>query len=408
MSGGLAEAADRVVRHLRDVCQVPTGASIVAACSGGADSVMLVQVLHALHPEYVLERVLFVDHGVRDISSERASAHAAAVRANTPFQALTLDLEPGANLQARARAARYAALELATEAGVWIATGHTQTDQAETLLQRLLRGGGLRGQAGIKPVRGRIIRPLLEFSRAETRALARDFVEDPSNLGHAFQRNRLRHDVLPALRAEHPRAEEALARSATYAHAEHRLLMIALAHSALPISALKGHDRALFEAWFRANWPSGLRSSREHIERFAHAAQEGREHGPLRVDHEHLVAFAEGRIQVISEVDPRMQVVAPSCGAYALGDFEIVIKMATSQQLNHSEASAPRPVIDTWIDTSNMTWPIRIRRLPNQEAAHDAARFSLSDGSGRALAWRATLNRTRLPGRDLHVAVFVC
>ena len=134
---------DTLVRRMLDAMDVmphlPPGSEVYAACSGGADSVALVALL-AAQSSYPLSGVLYVDHGQRDGAEELKSAKWSAERAGVSFKCLTLELAPGANLQARARDARYAALERCTPRNAYIATGHTLSDQAETTLQRVLRG----------------------------------------------------------------------------------------------------------------------------------------------------------------------------------------------------------------------------------------------------------------------------
>jgi tRNA(Ile)-lysidine synthase len=110
-------------------------------------------------------------------------------------------------VEARARAVRYQALEaIRVERGLsLIATAHTADDQAETLLMRLLRGTALRGAAGVREVRGRVIRPMLRLRRADARGFLQDrrvgWREDPMNGDPAFLRVRVRRALLPALAA---------------------------------------------------------------------------------------------------------------------------------------------------------------------------------------------------------------
>jgi tRNA(Ile)-lysidine synthase len=126
------------------------------------------------------------------------------VRLGVPVDVVGVRVGPG-SLEAAARAARHAALEAAAE-GVGasrIALGHTADDQAETLLMRVLEGTGMRGLAGIPPVRGRFIRPLLEIRHrdavATLEAAGLPWLEDASNSDPRFFRNRVRHSVLPRL-----------------------------------------------------------------------------------------------------------------------------------------------------------------------------------------------------------------
>jgi tRNA(Ile)-lysidine synthase len=136
----------------------------------------------------------------------------------------------GGNVQAEARRARYAALRLeaARVGATRIATGHTQDDQAETVVLRLLRGSGARGLSGIPPRRGAIVRPLIDRTRAEViahvRARSLPHLEDPSNATPRFLRNRVRAEVIPVLRSLAPHASRALARAADLLRDDERAL----------------------------------------------------------------------------------------------------------------------------------------------------------------------------------------
>lgn len=202
MSAVLAEVRRFVAAH--DL--LPRGSTVLAACSGGADSVALVDLLDRLAGELGFTlAVASIDHGLRDGSAaEVASVEGLAAALERPFRARTLELDAGAGLQARARDARYEALQaLASELGAErIALGHTADDQAETVLSRLLRGAGVRGLGAMAPSRGTergllLVRPLLDCRRASLRAhlehFGRGWVEDPSNDDRRFERVRLRH-----------------------------------------------------------------------------------------------------------------------------------------------------------------------------------------------------------------------
>lgn len=135
-----------------------------------------------------------VDHGLRAGSELEADVvAAAATRFGAAFTAERVSVEPGPNLEARARAARYGVLP------VGALTGHTADDQAETVLLNLLRGTGLDGLAGFRPE----ARPIRHLRRSETHALCEALklvpVVDLSNRDPSFRRNRVRHDVLPLL-----------------------------------------------------------------------------------------------------------------------------------------------------------------------------------------------------------------
>jgi tRNA(Ile)-lysidine synthase len=186
------------------------GETVLVAVSGGADSVALLSILSALTPAWRLTlHVLHVDHGLRANSARDAElVRALAVRLGVPMDVERVRVGPG-SVEAAARTARYAALEgWADRLGASrIAVGHTADDQAETVLMRVLGGAGVRGLAAIPPVRGRIIRPLIEIRgqilRDALTAEGVQWVEDPSNRDPKFLRNRVRHELLPLLAASY-------------------------------------------------------------------------------------------------------------------------------------------------------------------------------------------------------------
>lgn len=169
----------------------PPGSDVTCAVSGGPDSLALLVLARAAGCGVT---AVHVDHGLRPGSdSEAEVVRVAAERFGAAFRGETVRVEPGPNLEARARAARYSVLP--DDA----LTGHTADDQAETVLLNLLRGAGLNGLGGMHPER----RPLRRLRRTETHALCAavllDPVRDPTNDDPAFRRNRVRHELLPRL-----------------------------------------------------------------------------------------------------------------------------------------------------------------------------------------------------------------
>jgi tRNA(Ile)-lysidine synthase len=170
----------------------PPGTSVDCAFSGGTDSTALV----ALATEAGCRvTAIHVDHGLRPESGdEAAQAKELAGALEVDFRLVVVDVAQGSNLEARARAARYAALPTG------VLTGHTADDRVETILINLLRGTGIDGLAAMGPAP---TRPLLAIRRAETRQLCADLgltpVADPSNTDPRFVRNRVRHEVLPLM-----------------------------------------------------------------------------------------------------------------------------------------------------------------------------------------------------------------
>jgi tRNA(Ile)-lysidine synthase len=204
---GLAEAVERTLRRH---AMLAGGETVLVAVSGGADSVALLHLLLALAPSWRLAlHVLHVDHGLRaDSGRDAALVRALGARLGVPVDVERVRVGPG-SVEAAARVARYAALQAWADrlGAARIAVGHTADDQAETVLMRVLGGAGLRGLAAIPPVRGRVIRPLLEVRRPALRgalvAAGLPWVEDPGNRDPKFLRNRIRHDVLPLLAASY-------------------------------------------------------------------------------------------------------------------------------------------------------------------------------------------------------------
>ncbi len=200
--------------------RVPPGPAIVAL-SGGADSAALAWAVAARDDTTALS----VDHGLPGSAALVAAAAQIAVQLGLAHRVVAV--RPRSSSEGDLRTVRLAALEQST-AG-WILTGHTADDHAETVLGNLLRGSGTAGLAGIPARHRRFVRPLLDVTRAETRALAGvlglPFVDDPQNDDPAVRRNRLRNETIPALAAAYnPRLRQALLRTAAAAAADDEVL----------------------------------------------------------------------------------------------------------------------------------------------------------------------------------------
>jgi tRNA(Ile)-lysidine synthase len=231
----------RVQRTIREHSLIAPGDRVLCAVSGGPDSMALMHTLWELHARlgFTLE-ITTVDHGLRPQAQAEANQVARCAQTlDLPWHLVTVDVKSAhslrklypssssspsvpvsasvsRSLQDIARHLRLAALsDLARAIGAdQIALGHQADDQAETVLFRILRGTGVRGLAGIPYRRDQFIRPLLDVQRSQILAYLRrrsiSFVDDPSNADARFTRARLRHQVIPALRAENPRLGEAL------------------------------------------------------------------------------------------------------------------------------------------------------------------------------------------------------
>ncbi|WP_018352301.1 tRNA lysidine(34) synthetase TilS [Longispora albida] len=179
---------------------LPASGPVLVACSGGADSLALAAALAFEGPRAGLRTGLVtVDHQLQEGSAERASLLAAWAENHFDFVRVeTVTVNPGAGPEAAARTARYEALErVAAETGASaVLLGHTQDDQAETVLLALARGSGPRGISGMPASRGVYTRPLLDLPRATVRQACADegldSWEDPHNTDDRYARARVR------------------------------------------------------------------------------------------------------------------------------------------------------------------------------------------------------------------------
>ncbi|HKY32663.1 MAG TPA: tRNA lysidine(34) synthetase TilS [Candidatus Polarisedimenticolia bacterium] len=209
------------------------GDRVLAGVSGGADSVALLRLLHALSRALPLSVVAaHVNHRLRGAASEKDQRFtgALATRLGMDFVALPVEGAPPRGEEASRRERHRLLARAASERRCGrIALGHTMDDQAETVLMRLIRGTGRRGLSGMAwSGPGRLVRPMLGIRRAAARAylesLGQDFRQDESNLDPRFLRNRIRLEVLPALERLNPRIVEGLARAAGLLRDEDELL----------------------------------------------------------------------------------------------------------------------------------------------------------------------------------------
>lgn len=223
---------ERVERFIERHRMVEPGHRVGVAVSGGADSVCLLSLLHQIAPRWNLAlSVYHLDHQLRGSGSAADARFVRDLAAafGVPFHLRTVDVRAaGGNLEEAAREARRAFFLDALRGGGAdrMALGHTRSDQAETVLFRLLRGSGATGLAGMRPVTPEgFIRPLLGATRAEvqdwlqTQGLS--WREDASNRDPAFTRNRIRHELIPAMARDwNPAIADVLANLAETAAAE--------------------------------------------------------------------------------------------------------------------------------------------------------------------------------------------
>ncbi|MCW5940585.1 MAG: tRNA lysidine(34) synthetase TilS [Fimbriimonadaceae bacterium] len=233
---------------------VPPGSRTLVGFSGGADSTCLVTLMHEAGLDIVGGHL---HHGQRaEADDELARCETFCAERDIPFVSGRADVprlakETGVGLEEAGRNARYAFFRQAAfrlECDL-IATAHTRDDHVETVLLNLARGTGLTGLGGIRSRHDGVVRPLLGFSREETRAFCQErglpFHDDPANFDPSFSRARVRMRILPELRALNPAADEAIARLAEVASEEDAFL-----NAAAAAGLERGERRINGEFWF--------------------------------------------------------------------------------------------------------------------------------------------------------------
>lgn len=263
--------------------------------SGGIDSTALLLAAAALHKRVagLTLRAIHVNHHLQ-AEAETFEAHCLRLAQQLGIRLSVLhakiDPPPGESLEAAARDARYAAFERLIQPGESLLLAHHREDQAETLLINLIRGSGVEGIRAMSTVSLRsgrfILRPFLSLSR-ETLKAALDqagiaTVEDPSNESRRFDRNFLRHEILPALRLRWPAIDRTLSRSASLCaesaeiQAEHQVALLSLTSkkgrlSLSALAALSERDQRLaVRGWLQSE---GFRPPpSERLRHLIHAA----------------------------------------------------------------------------------------------------------------------------------------
>jgi tRNA(Ile)-lysidine synthase len=251
------------------------GDRVGVATSGGPDSQVLLDLLARSQTVLQLGTLVAVgvDHGLRPAAAaELDQAEALACHHGVPFVRLQVSVQRLGNRLAAARSARYTALHTFAQAHRLntLAVGHTATDQVETMLQRLIRGCGLKGVGSMRFRRAAVVRPLLQVGRAQVlghvAACGLSVAHDPSNANLRTSRARLRHRVLPQLQRINPQFEKAFCQFAQQAQQDddylqaraRRLLARAVRcwGMALDLERLTGAHPSLggraLQAWLRA------------------------------------------------------------------------------------------------------------------------------------------------------------
>lgn len=215
------------------VRSLPEHSRLWVAVSGGLDSVLLLRVVAHCHAARVPVGAIHVNHQLQfNASDSEALCRALCDRLDVPLVSRRVSVQTGkangktgddvGGVEEAAREARYAVFEQVLAPGDLLLMAHHADDQAETVLFRLVRGSGVAGLAGMPRSRalgaGQLVRPWLDLERAElehwAREAALDWVEDPSNIDQGYDRNYLRHNILPGLKARWPNLTQRLRHSA--------------------------------------------------------------------------------------------------------------------------------------------------------------------------------------------------
>jgi tRNA(Ile)-lysidine synthase len=230
---------------------------ILVGLSGGPDSVCLLHILHRLKDRLALDlAALYIDHGLRpdETTGEVEFCRRLCEELSVDFLSRLIDVNTYAkeqrfNLQEAARELRYMTFEsVAYEIGAKkIAQGHTIDDQLETFFMRMFRGAGPKGLSGIHPVRGMIIRPLLDVDREDIENYLKQenksFIMDSSNLKKDYLRNKLRLELIPEMKKMAPHITKSIARTMDILREEEKYFEIIIAKTLMKLISRKTDKR---------------------------------------------------------------------------------------------------------------------------------------------------------------------
>ena len=248
---------------------IQPGDRVIAAVSGGADSVALLFSLYLLREKLGIElEAAHFNHNLRGAESDRDEAFVRDLcsRYDVKLHVGSAQVKPGKKgLEAAAREARYAFF---SQLSGKIATAHTANDNAETVIMHMVRGTGLKGLGAIAPIRGNVIRPMLMHTRQDVLAFLEEYclqyITDSSNETDQFLRNRIRHAVMPMLEAENPSLAQNLSAMALRLRQDDEALdSLSQMQTPLSVEALRQMPAAL--PWLRSCVTAESKSRRRLI-----------------------------------------------------------------------------------------------------------------------------------------------
>lgn len=226
---------EKICGFIKKYDMLHSGDTILCGLSGGADSTALLLSLFDISEKFGFSvEAVHVNHCLRGTESDRDQQFCSDLcqRLGIPFTAFSCDVKGFAeknslSCEEAARKLRYDIFKSCSD-GKKIATAHNADDNLETMLLNLIRGTGIKGIAGIPPVRDNIIRPLLTVSRQEIEEFlafkGQDFVTDSTNLSDDYTRNKLRHNIIPLMRELNPSLTSTSARTAEVLRSENRFI----------------------------------------------------------------------------------------------------------------------------------------------------------------------------------------
>lgn len=378
----------------------PAGCSVLAAVSGGADSMCLLHLLKALGEErgfsVAAAHYNHMHRGEESLRDERFVldwCHTNGIpcvtgRADVAAEARRL----GLGFEETARRMRYAFLHrTAGDLGCdRVATAHTADDNVETLLLHLVRGTGLQGMAGIAPRRGDLVRPLLTTQKSELLAYLDvhgvPHIEDSTNAEPVHTRNRIRNEVIPALKELNPRLVEHLTDTIRYLRADNDYLNAQVSETLL--HARWAEDNLVIEARYVAQLPAAVapRAARRLLELMGD--------GDTNVSAAHLNAI----VDICRGDDPSALVFLPN---------GLLAQRVYKELLLTTQADPPGPFDPVSLSLDGVTeavgWRVECRPcVCPAEARHSAYRFYLSESAlsaGAVLRPRRKLDEISLPKR---------
>jgi len=353
----------------------------VAAVSGGADSMALLRILLQLRPVLGLTvTACHVNHGLRgeNARADEEFVRSQCLRLGVPlrvFRAEEMEFpKPEHPGEEWARQLRYACFEqlcAGQKEPVWVATAHTLTDQAETLLFRLARGTGVHGAAGIPVRRGRYVRPLLCLTRQDTEAycaaVGQPYVTDETNCSDDYARNRLRHHALPALQSVNEAAQrnmgrfcEKMARMDAYFTAQADRLLAAASGNAADgpwqLAPLRLADPLVLEAALHRLIGPVRDVGAHHVELLAGCVRTGR--GTVRLTETLWFSAGQGMLErhtAAAEGEPQPAVFALAPGEYSFAGGRKLIIEVFSADISENTPSVHKKDLKNLADYAKIT-----------------------------------------------------